>query len=272
MTQTYAVFLGLPLLIGVLTAYLSRPGTGLGNTMKITTLILCIVAPLLREGAICILMAAPIFYAIALLGYGIYAAISNIARPPGSRLRAVLLLPLVPVLWARLTATPTHLLSPRTMTVTSEAEVKAPPERAWDVLAQGDLVGKHFPLFLRLGFPLPKTLQRLPSGETHITFDPGSEPWPGTNVIVSRQTVNEDKRSLTFTIVDDGTKLKRWLIFKSTTLQVTKTGSGCQVKQTTVFQQRLQPGFYWNPLESFAVGQMHSYLLGRVAELAEKKR
>ena len=39
-----------------------------------------------------------------------------------------------------------------------------------------------------------------------------------------------------------------------------------------LFRQRMQPGVYWNPLESFAVGQMHSYALSHIKRLAEKAK
>src|SRR5262245_19792508 len=56
LSGTYGTFVGLPLLIGILTAYLTNPKSGLGATLKITTILLCAVCPFLGEGAICILM------------------------------------------------------------------------------------------------------------------------------------------------------------------------------------------------------------------------
>ena len=70
-----------------------------------------------------------------------------------------------------------------TMTVWDEVVLAAPPERVWEIVRHGDLVSHQFPLFLRLGFPLPTRIERDGAGRVHLTFDPGSEPWPGSNVM-----------------------------------------------------------------------------------------
>jgi hypothetical protein len=104
--QTYATFVGLPLLIGVLTAYLVRPRSGLGATLKITTILLCAVAPLLGEGMVCLLMAAPLIYIVAMLGYLLVVAIESWFNPGGRGGMAVMVL--LPFILAELTSTPTR--------------------------------------------------------------------------------------------------------------------------------------------------------------------
>lgn len=268
LTQTYATFIGIPLVIGAMTAYLSRPRSSLAMVMKITTLLLCIVAPALGEGVICLIMAAPIIYVVAALGYLLVEAIRNSLGPrgPGSTLVVVML----PFLLAELTSTPHSIRDPRTMTVRDERFVAAPPGVVWQTLRQGNLVSRQFPLFLQAGFPLPTKLQRQSNGLARLTFDPGSERWPGTNVIVSRELQDPANRRLTFVIQEDGTKLARWLTFVRTSFEVVPCPGGCRLRQTTVFRQRMQPGVYWNPLESFAVGQMHIYALSHIQRLAER--
>jgi hypothetical protein len=157
------------------------------------------------------------------------------------------------------------------MTVTDERQLAAAPAQVWEILRHGDLVSPDFPLFLRLGFPLPTKLERRPGGETRLTFDPGSEPWPGTNVIVSRQVEDGAGRRLTFVSREDGTKLARWLTFLQTRLEVEPCAGGSRVRQTTTFRQRMQPGLYWNPLQRFAVRQMHGYALSQIQRLAEAR-
>ena len=41
---------GIPLVIGVLVAYMTRPQSGLGTTIKVVTILLCVVCPLVGEG------------------------------------------------------------------------------------------------------------------------------------------------------------------------------------------------------------------------------
>ncbi len=269
--QTYAAFIGVPLLIGVLTTYLVIPQHGLGKTLKATTILLCVLSTLLGEGMICILMAAPIFYAVAAVGYGIVVAIDKAVRPRGPRgLMMLALIVSVPFAAAKLTSSPTGIRNPRTMTVQNEVFINAPPAKVWNTLLHGQLVSSEFPLFLRLGFPLPTKLNRGPGGVTRLTFDPGSEPWPGTNVIVSQEERDDRRQRLTFVIREDGTKLSRWLTFRKSSFVVLPAGArGSRLRQITTFQQRMQPGLYWNPLQSFAMTQMHAYALTHIKRLAE---
>jgi hypothetical protein len=251
----------------VLTAYLTRPRSSLATVIKITTLLLCIVGPALGEGVVCLLMAAPLVYAVAALGYLLVSAVHKMLGPRGPGGTAVIVL--LPFLLAEFTSTPHSIRSPRTMTVQDEWFMAARPEVVWQILLKGNLVSSRFPLFLRAGFPLPTRLERRPDGLTRLIFDPGSERWPGTNMIVSQQRQNAADHRLMFVIENDGTKLARWLTFLRTSFEVTPCAGGCRVRQTTTFRQRMQPGIYWNPLECFAVGQMHGYALSHIQRLAE---
>jgi hypothetical protein len=265
--QTYAAFVGIPLLIGVLTTYLSYPKTRTGVTLLGTTIVLCFVAMLLGEGAICILMAAPIFYVVALMGCAIVTFIEDYLNGKGRGGPAVIVL--LPFLLAKLTSSPQGIANPSTMTVQDDIFIAAPPSVVWDRLLHGELVSQQFSPFLRLGFPLPTKLERDGKGEARLTFDPGSEPWPGTNVIISREKRDPAARHLSFVILKDGTKLSRWLTFRDTHFAIEAAPGGSRLRQTTTFQQRLQPGLYWNPLQSYAMTQMHVYALEHIKSLAE---
>ncbi len=270
MVQTYAMFAGVPLLIGVLVAYMTRPQSGLGTTIKVVTILLCVVCPLLGEGSICILMAAPLFYGFAVVGYFLVAAIMSKVRP--NRRGGPLAIVLIPFVMAMLTSDRSHIAHPTTNTVTDEIFVAAAPERVMQTVLQTDLVANDFPLFLKLGFPLPTRMEREPNGRTRLHFDPRSESWPGTNTIVSRQTVDTTHRTVTYEILEDGTKLARWMTFRRTGFRVEPCKGGSMLFQTTTYQQRMQPGFYWNTTESFAMGQMHGYALRNIKKLAESAK
>jgi zinc-ribbon domain len=268
--QTYAAFVGLPLLIGVLTAYLVNPRNGLTATLKITTVILCVLCVLLGEGTVCIIMAAPIFYAVAIIGYALVAGAVKLLDAAGHRHRGgPMIVVLLPFLVAHLTSDRMGIRNPRTITVQSDRMIAAPPAVVWKTLLQADHVATEFPFFLRLGFPLPTGIERQPGGLMRVTFDPGSEPWPGSNVIVSRQFTDESRHCVTFVIIEDGTKLARWLVFQQTHFEIEPAEGGARLRQSTTFQQRMQPGLYWNALESFAMRQMHDYALSHLKRLAE---
>lgn len=268
LVESYATFIGVPLLIGVLTAYLVRTKSGLGATLKITTIILCIVAPMLGEGAVCILMAAPLFYGVAVVGYLLVWSIGNLMGPRGRG--GMMAIVCLPFLLARATTGPEGIRNGRTLTVRDSIAVRAPTEQMWATLQRSDLISPDVPAFLRLGFPLPRKLERLSDGTARLTFNPGSEPWPGTNVMVSREVADPAARRLTFLIHEDGTKLSRWLTFHETRFSVEPCAGGSRLTQTTVFTQRLQPGFYWDRVESYAMGRMHGYALAGLKRLAEE--
>ncbi len=267
MMQTYAMFVGIPLIIGVLVAYLTRPQSGVGTTLKVVTILLCVVCPLVGEGSICILMAAPLFYACAVLGYFLVAAISKTVQP--NRRGGPMAILIVPFVMAMLTSDRNHIDHPATNIVIDEIFVAAPPERVMQTIVQTDKVALNFPVFLKLGFPLPTRLEREANGITRMHFDPRSEPWPGTNTIVSQQTLDPVHHTVHYEILEDGTKLARWMTFQQTGFEIVPAPGGSLLRQRTVYQQRMQPGAYWNPLENFAMGQMHGYALRNIKRLTE---
>jgi hypothetical protein len=267
MVQTYAMFAGIPLLIGVLVAYMSRPRTGIGTTLKVVTILLLAVCPLLGEGAVCIVMAAPLFYAFAVVGYYLYAAIINKITP--NRRGGPMAILLVPFAMAMLTSDRNHIDNPATNTIVDEIFVAATPERVMQTIEQTNTVVPNFPVFLKLGFPLPSRLERDPNGVTRMHFDPRSEPWPGTNTIISQQTIDRTRHTITYEIQEDGTKLARWMTFRRTGFEVIACPGGSLLRQRTTYDQRMQPGFYWNTMENFAMGQMHGYALRNIKELTE---
>ena len=255
-------------MVGMLTAYLVHPKTRLGAVLKNTALVLCIVSPLLGEGLICILMAAPIIFVMAVFGYLLYAWIERVS---GRRRNAgCLTLIALPFLAGKLTSTPSGIRNPAINVVRDSVYIRASPGAISNDIANGAGAAGQALGFLNLGFPRPKQLERAADGTTHITFDPGAEPWPGTNVIVTRVSSSPDGRNVSYAVLRDGTKLSRWMTFRTFSFAIAPVGDGrCLVTQTTVFQQRMQPGLYWNPLQSFAMHQMHAYVLGQLKRRAE---
>ena len=266
MVQTYAMFVGIPLIIGILVAYLTRPQTGVGTTIKVVTILLCVVCPLVGEGSICILMAAPLFYAFAVLGYYLVAAIT---KSGSNRRGGPLVIAAIPFVMAMVTSDRKHIDNPATNTVVDEIFVAASPDRVMQIIEQTNGVPHDFPVFLKLGFPLPKHLEHDPNGVTRMAFDPRAEAWPGPNTITSQQTIDPVRHTIHYEILEDNTKLARWLTFRSTGFEIVPRVGGSVLRQRTVYLQRMQPGFYWNHLEDFAMGQMHGYALRNIKALAE---
>ena len=96
--QTSGLFVGLPVLLGILAVNLSRTSTPFGRVTLYNIVFLAGVAPLLGEGAICLLMALPLFLAVSFIFvalFGVLFGIREYCKSRGRRLSAVILLPLL---------------------------------------------------------------------------------------------------------------------------------------------------------------------------------
>lgn len=100
--QTSALFIGIPSLLAVILALTPRAKSVMGIVFKGMTIALLLSAPLLGEGFICILMAAPIFYLVAFI---VALVIRRIRRSPNLGPGGMLGLSLVPLLLMSLEGT-----------------------------------------------------------------------------------------------------------------------------------------------------------------------
>src|SRR5689334_19371263 len=64
--QTAALFIGLPGFLSLLVTLSPTPRSATGIAVKAVTLALLLAVVVLYEGAICVLMAAPLFYGVAI--------------------------------------------------------------------------------------------------------------------------------------------------------------------------------------------------------------
>ena len=65
--QTSALFIGIPALIATICVLTPKPSSATGTAVKSVTLFIGISGVFLGEGLICILMASPLFYLVAIL-------------------------------------------------------------------------------------------------------------------------------------------------------------------------------------------------------------
>src|SRR3954471_13617893 len=81
--QSSALFIGLPSLIAILLTLTPRPKSVTGMICKVMAIALLMSAPLLGEGFICIIMAAPIFFLVGIVIGLIVDHSHRNARPGG---------------------------------------------------------------------------------------------------------------------------------------------------------------------------------------------
>src|SRR6476619_1288376 len=89
--QTAALFIGIPSIIAILLTLTPRPKSVTGMICKVMAIALLMSAPLLGEGFICIIMAAPIFFLVGIV-IGVIIDRSRRSDHPGGGMATCLVL------------------------------------------------------------------------------------------------------------------------------------------------------------------------------------
>jgi hypothetical protein len=117
-------------------------------------------------------------------------------------------------------------------------------------LAQGPDFAAERPFLLRFtGYPTPTAAVGggLTVG-TRWTFTLAGDP-------IVTEVVAHDRRRIAFTVVSDQSKTTRWLHWQGGTINLTPRPDGTTaVKLTVEFTRRLDPSWYFGPIESAMVG------------------
>ncbi len=255
--RTAAMFLGVPMVLGVFAAA-TTPQGAVGAAMKYVTVSMCVLAPLLGEGSVCLLMSVPIVYPIAALAaWGASRASRNAARSVA----------LVPFALAALTKTPPSAAP--VIEVTDAIEVDAPPGVAWAAMDTLTLPLRPPPFFLRAGFPEPVAVLGRglsPGSERRIVFHNGT--------VVCHLTATEPGRSAKMTVSYENVGhefFDRWLELEDSAFTFEPIQGGrTRITHTTHYRRLLSPGFYFGPLEEYGVHTMQRYLLTAFADSVAK--
>ncbi len=274
--QGAALFIGLPIILGTVVALLTAPRSGLGMALKVTALCLCVIAPLLGEGAVCLAMAAPLFFGVVTLT----ALLIRVATTPpgGSRGRVgccALLVGLSPLLWEPAAKLPGWEDRRPLEEVSTFVDLSAPPAAVWQALSEppADLDAAPLPGFLRL---------RLHAGPRSVTgrglqLGAMRELRLDDDRYLATVRTSEPAQRVVFTVTEPaapqaGERIALWLRFVEVEFTLRDRGGGqTRLTQTTRYRRLLDPGFYFAPLERYGVSAMHRYTLalfsGRVTAL-----
>lgn len=154
--HTAAMFIGVPAVLAIALALTPKTRTVTGGIMKGITLALLVIAPLLGEGYLCILMAAPLFFLVGLI-VGLPVDLARKRDRDGQTLSCIILL-LVPM---SLEGVVPQLTFSRRQVVEVTRVVDAPADMVENAVAKSPRIEQRLPEFLRIGFPHPF---RLPCG------------------------------------------------------------------------------------------------------------
>jgi len=262
--HTSLVFIGLPALAAFALLY-TRPRTAIGTINKVIALLLCLSGILFGEGLVCILFAAPIFFLVGTILGWIVNRVTGKRDPNGpssGNWRGVVALAVVPLSAEGLAPA---LSFNREERVTVSRVVAAEPNDVRAALAATPVFDHDLPRFFALGFPTPMHTSGagLAVGdERRIMFAHGQH---HSGALVMRVAA-ADSTSALFTVTSDSSYITHWLSWEDATVRWEPIAPGqTRVTWTLRYRRRLDPAWYFAPLERYGVGLAAGYLIETLA-------
>jgi hypothetical protein len=249
------MFLGVPAVLAILLALTPKAKTVTGGIVKGITLALLIVAPLVGEGYLCILMAAPLFYVVGLV-VGLVVDWQRKKRATTVCCLAVLLLPMC--LEGVFPATTFN----RGQSVAVTRVVNAGADAVESSLGASPRVETKLPAYLRIGFPRPLTARGggLQVGDLRTIHFAGAEGDPPGDLVM--RVAERAPGYVRFETVSDSSKLTQWLRWRSSEVSwVAMDANHTRVTWRIGFERQLDPAWYFAPWERAAVKDAATYLI-----------
>lgn len=259
--QTSALFIGLPALLAILTVLFTRPKSATGMACKGMAIALLVSGIFLGEGFICILMAAPLFFGIAIVAGGIVDAASR-TRKSRTTLTCLLAIGFLPM---SVEGVRPGLSFPRDQTVTVERLLPLSAEQVERNLSRTPNFSGTLPAYLRLGFPRPVAArgEGLQPGDQWVIHFAGGEGKPGDLRI---EVIESKPRRVEFQMNSDSSKVAHWLSWQSAEVSWHEESPGqTQVRWTVHYRRSLDPAWYFGPWERYAVRLASGYLIDNLA-------
>ncbi len=121
------------------------------------------------------------------------------------------------------------------------------------------------PHFLRLGFPTPQWIRGsgLELGDRRVIRFAGGEGEPGN---LTLEVVERTETMVHFRCIEDETKIAHWLDWKESIVKFTPEAGGTRVRWTLDYDRRLDPAWYFAPMERYAVRLPAEALIDNLAE------
>ena len=262
--HTAAVFIGIPTLLALIVASREKPATGTGVVMRVITLALLMSSIVFAEGMVCILLAAPIFY---LVGYVMTKLVQSWSDggPRGKQGWTMLALIILPT---GMEGVLPGFEWDREESVSVVRVVPGTPAEVSAALAGRPGFAPPLPPFLRLGFPVPVATggSGLEVGDVRtIVFahKHGGHEERGT---LSFRIAERDSQFVRFTPTGDDSYVTHWLSWRSSEVRWEPVSSGAtRITWTLRYRRRLDPAWYFAPLERFGVGIAAGYLIESLA-------
>ncbi|GAB2594282.1 hypothetical protein GCM10027168_28770 [Streptomyces capparidis] len=254
--RTALCFVGLPASLAMVVGILVPQRRAVLTTAVAVTCGLAVAGPVFNESAASLLLVAPLAYVVAL-------AVALCSGTPRGRV-------LVVVALLGLCAEGVVASLPRDGSVTVTRVVRVAPEEMHRVLAGAPEFSARPPLFLRLGFPLPRQVtvdgasgalavgdERVVSFTSRMPLGIGVQPEP--RVLRLRVTEREERR-VVFQVVRD-TALHRWVRLRYTEVSWRASAAGhSEVEWKLGYRRTFDPAWYFGPLQGYGAERAADYL------------
>lgn len=261
--QSAALFIGLPTVIAIGLTLSFKSKSLLAQVLAGMLLALLLAAILLPEGAICLLMAAPLFLLIAGLFAGLVELLTG-RRAGGSGPRRTGIVAL-PFLLLSLEGMHPALSLPREAEVVVSRRLEASPEEIAQALARPPRFDRPLPAFLRLGFPRPAgegAWAALGPDRQRVSFAVGEMPMGQLDIA----RVETGPNLARFEILEDTTPIGRWLAWQGSEMRWRGLpDGGSEVTWTLRYERRLDPAWYFGPWERYGTRLAAGYLIDTIA-------
>lgn len=266
--QTAALFIGVPVVLAIVVIFTTSPQSATGVACKAVTVGLLLSVLFLWEGFLCVVMAAPLFYFVAIVvTYGV----TRFRDKTQSRTLYSLLVVLV--------ASPMSLEGVTDFTTLNRAEVvarsqivQASPEAVERALLETPRFDRVLPRYLRSGFPRP-IASRIDDSDTRprwmITLRGGETFLNGTEPKTGDLTMQLQERRtglLRWRALSDTSHMTHFLTFRESIVEWEPIDAGTtRVTWTIRYDRGLDPAWYFGPMERYAVRLAAGYLIDAVA-------
>lgn len=252
-----AMFIGIPAVLAILLALTPKAKTVTGGIVKGITLALLVLAPLLGEGYLCILVAAPLFYIVG-LAVGLPIDAMRRRNRNGQTLTCIVLV-LLPMC---LEGVKPELSFDRRQVVEVNRVVDAPVESVEAALADAPRIDRRLPGFLRIGFPRPLAASGTGlniGAERRILFS-GAEGDPAGYLVM--RIAKRSPGYVRYETVSDGSKLTQWIRWDDSEVSwMPMDAQHTRVTWRVHFERGLDPAWYFAAWERAAVREAAGYLI-----------
>ena len=254
--HTAALYVGLPILLALAISLLPRSASVTAGSLKWLTLLLLLAVPVLREGYICVIFAAPILYVLTAIVGGLTDWVIR-RRARRGRIEANALLA-IPVLMALEGIHPAMTFE-RRADVTRERIVAASAEDIRLQLARPFAIEQPMPWFVSIfRKPAEVTGSGLAAGDTrmfHLIYHKWIY-WNPREGFARFRIERPTENHVRYLPISDNNFIGDYVRWQFADLKLEPIDDNhTRVTLHIAYHRMLDPAWYFGPLERLAVGQ-----------------